>query len=461
MKIVESKIFDIFNLFLYHIQAKTDFLRKNSFILSNLDFVIFVAISIVLTVSLVSPTETIGIVSLMVPCLVGLRMLITKGDKIELTLADFFLILYFLICFISNLTSSLVPQSLYGFMKTSIYFVFYLSVAQFLKSNKNYIVYILVLLAILVSFESIIGISQNIVRVESIAHWQDTSYVNPEDIISRVYGTLKPYNPNLFAGWLVAAFPAVLGCFALLFKNLKSKKIYVKYAFIVSVISLLLAVLTIFLTGCRGAYIALFTMFLSVAIGSFLLIIFNKEYETYKNIWIKSVIGLLSAAFVFLLINKSILKRLLSIFIFRGDSSTSFRMNVYSSSIKMFQDNWLQGIGVGNKVFREIYGLYMMSGFDALSCYCIFLEMAVESGIFALIAFILFIGSLLYSGVKAFIKNGDLQYKILVFTAFISILAVVVHGFVDTVYFRPQIQFVFWTMAAILLTLVRQENTVK
>ena len=54
----------------------------------------------------------------------------------------------------------------------------------------------------------------------------------------------------------------------------------------------------------------------------------------------------------------------------------------------MFKDNWLLGIGVGNKNFREIYGLYMKTGFDALSAYNIYLETAVESGIFALIAFL-------------------------------------------------------------------------
>ena len=69
------------------------------------------------------------------------------------------------------------------------------------------------------------------------------------------------------------------------------------------------------------------------------------------------LIGLVVAIFVFV---PSILKRLLSIFVLREDSSTSFRMNVYNSSISMFKDNWLMGIGTGNKTFREIYGLYMV-----------------------------------------------------------------------------------------------------
>ena len=42
--------------------------------------------------------------------------------------------------------------------------------------------------------------------------------------------------------------------------------------------------------------------------------------------------------------------------------------------------------------------------------------------------------------------------------AIISIVAVMVHGLVDTVYFRPQIQYLFWTMAAILTVLVRKDK---
>ena len=133
-------------------------------------------------------------------------------------------------------------------------------------------------------------------------------------------------------------------------------------------------------------------------------------------------------------------------------------MNVYNSAIQMFHDNWLCGIGVGNKVFREIYGLYMLSGFDALSCYCVFLEMAVESGILSLLAYLMFLGSLLFAGVRSFIQSKDYNYKVLLFITFISIVAVMVHGLVDTVYFRPQIQYVFWIMAAILTVLVRKDK---
>ena len=118
----------------------------------------------------------------------------------------------------------------------------------------------------------------------------------------------------------------------------------------------------------------------------------------------------------------------------------------------MFKDNWLLGIGVGNQNFREIYGLYMKTGFDALSAYNIYLETAVESGIFALITFVIFLSINIYSAVKYILKKSNIT-SIYLSIALVSIIGLLVHGFVDTVFFRPQIQFIFWIMIAIIRVL--------
>ena len=160
---------------------------------------------------------------------------------------------------------------------------------------------------------------------------------------------------------------------------------------------------------------------------------------------------MITAALMFL---TSLRARVLSIFAMRQDSSNSFRFNVYHSSIDMFKDNWLLGIGIGNQNFREIYGLYMKTGFDALSAYNIFLEIAVESGVFALIAFVGFLITLIKNSIQYIKKSENVKNVILISTALISICAVCIHGFVDTVFFRPQIQFVFWTMVAIVRAII-------
>ena len=145
----------------------------------------------------------------------------------------------------------------------------------------------------------------------------------------------------------------------------------------------------------------------------------------------------------------SLRARIFSIFAMRSDSSNSFRFNVYQSCIQMFKDNWLLGIGCGNQNFREIYGLYMKTGFDALSAYNIYLETAVESGIFALISFILFLGVNIHKAVKFVLSNKTIE-AVFVFAALLSLTGILTHGMVDTVFFRPQIQFTFWIMIGII-----------
>lgn len=452
MKLLDSKIFDCLNCCLAFVQNRLDNIRQNSFILSNIDIFILVSIFATLIISTFASTEIIGVISALVPVFVIIKVLMTKGEKIEIERCNFYLLLYLLICLISNFTSSMLPQSLYGFMKTLIYFAFYFAMCQFLKNKKNFVLPILAVIAILISAECVFALFQNAVGIQNISTWQDTSYVNPEDVLTRVYGTLKPYNPNLFAAYLIAGFPAVLAFFAICIKNCKIKST------IFSLVWVLICALVIFLTGCRGAYIALFVMLLGIVFTSYQIIFNDFNSEKLKNVW-KGVLAFCAIGSIsFLALNHGILQRIMSIFILRGDSSTSFRMNVYNSAIQMFQDNWLCGIGVGNKVYREIYGLYMLSGFDALSCYCVFLEMAVESGILSLLAYLMFLGSLLFAGVRSFLKSKDYNYKVLLFVSSISIVAVMVHGLVDTVYFRPQVQYLFWTMAAILTVLVRKDK---
>lgn len=453
MKIYESKIFDGVNSVLALIQNKLDVVRQNSFLLLNIDYFILFFLLLTFFVSTFGTTGMIGAVSIFVPLLVVLKTLMTKGQKIAIEQCNFFILIYLLICFISNFTSSLPDKSFYGFSKTFVYIIFYFALCQFFKSNKKYIVAVLFFVALLVSAESVIGIIQDSLGLENISTWQDTSYVNEEDVLTRVYGTLKPYNPNLFAGFMLVGLPSVLGIGALFLQKKKFVHAVVALGFFFA------GMLTLFLTGCRGAYIGLLSVLIGIVVASYNIIFKDIAVAKLKSVWKWLVALSAGGGFGFLMLNHGILQRILSIFIMRGDSSTSFRMNVYHSAVQMFQDNPVYGIGVGNKVFREIYGLYMLSGFDALSCYCIYLEMAVESGIFSLIAYLLFVVSVLGAAVKTFFASRDYKKKVLIFSAFAAILAVLIHGFVDTIYFRPQIQYLFWTMAAIAVALVREEKT--
>ena len=451
----------LINLILDKIQNLLKPIYERSYILQNIDWIVGLNIFLVIISSTFTQSDNIGYFAIFTILLTSIKLLAKSGEKFEMDLADKLLLIYFLFVLISVAGSSLLYLSIKGFFKTLTYLGFYVSVIHYLKNNKDRIKYIFIILALCAFYESITALLQNFGAVEEISGWQDMSRLNPEEIMTRVYGTLKPYNPNLFGGYMLSIIPAFITLPFINEKFLSNK--LAKFLFLA--INLFLgglAVAALILTGCRGAYIGFF--FELVALTIFLYKFIKPELKRMFTAIISTFVLLIS----FIIISTSALRaRIFSIFAMRSDSSNSFRFNVYNSCVNMFKDNWLLGIGCGNQNFREVYGLYMRTGFDALSAYNIYLETAVESGVFALLAFIIFLGINIFKAAK-FInlncittcvigKEGNANIKDSVFTlaALLSIIGMLTHGMVDTVFFRPQIQFIFWIMVGIIRVLAK------
>ena len=411
---------------------------EKSYVLKKLDLLIFVNLLLVIFMSAGAPSDNIGYFAIFAIILTVLKLLFKPNARIRMTYSEAFLLFYFIFVLISVAGSTLFLYSFKGYCKTLIYLGFYFSLVDFLKDNRGKIKYIFLAIASVAIAESFFAIYQNSLSVSEISGWQDMSRLNPEEVMTRVYGTLKPYNPNLFGGYMLSALPSTLLLVFLPVLNRRYKTALYGLLFFT------LCAISIILTGCRGAYIGLFFEILLLVIITYK---FLKPY--YKKFFLMMTSVLTGLITLFVLSITSLRARIFSIFAMRDDSSNSFRFNVYNSCIQMFKDNWLLGIGVGNQNFREIYGLYMKTGFDALSAYNIYLETAVESGIFALISFLGFILSNIYLAVRYVYrkKNPNVLYLTI---ALVSLCGMLLHGFVDTVFFRPQIQFLFWTMMGVI-----------
>jgi len=431
----------LINKFLNIIQQLFKPIYDRSFILQNIDRLIGLNIFLVIFASTFASSDNIGYFALFAIMLTAVKLLTKTGEKFEMSLADKFLLLYFVFVVISVAGSSLFYLSLKGFFKTLTYIGFYISVVHYLKDNRDKIKWIYISFVLCACYETVFAFLQNFGAVEEISGWQDMSHLNPEEVMTRVYGTLKPYNPNLFGGYMLSIIPAFI---ALPFINKKLLPF--------SLLGGLLACITLILTGCRGAYIGLFFELIVL-----ICIIYKFLKPKLRKVF-TMLVGFGAIAISFIIVSTASLRaRIFSIFAMRSDSSNSFRFNVYNSCIQMFKDNWLLGIGCGNQNFREIYGLYMKTGFDALSAYNIYLETAVESGIFALIAFVSFVGINIYKAIRFICKNKFTD-SIFVLAALLSVIGILTHGIVDTVFFRPQIQFTFWIMIGIIRILTDTKN---
>ncbi len=443
-----SFFLESFNKFLGLIQSsKAAVFVRDSLLFCHIDFLIWLVFVAAVVSTCFMGSGAIGAFALLFFALNFIRLLFKEGETVKISKLDALFIIYFLFIFMSLMGSSLFMMSLKGFLKNVVYFLFYFTSVYFFLNNKKKVLPTMFLIGAIMSYESIVAIFQHFNRVEALAGWVDTSHMTSESqLISRSFGTLNPSNPNLLGGYLITGLSSVFAGFALNFKKKNTAWLWVFG------ILFALNVVAIIFTGCRGAYLGLLAFFgLMIWLLNYYV---KKVYGGFSNIK-KRYKNLIAGLFVFavaaIALTPSISRRFVSIFHFRGDSSISFRMNVYEAAVQMFKDNPFLGIGLGNVNFREIYGLYMKTGFDALGSYCVPLEVAVESGVFALIFFAAFIIYSVYKAFRVFLnENTNLTAKVVMFSIILCVVSTMAHGFFDTVWYRPQLQIIFWINIAIL-----------
>jgi putative inorganic carbon (HCO3(-)) transporter len=339
----------------------------------------------------------------------------------------------------ATVSSHYLSDSIIGLMKLIVYIVaYFLFTAIFQQSTKRKAITVAALLSTAVVVV-LYGLYQYAKGVQPLATCEDPT-VELQGI--RIFSSLN--NPNLLAGYLVPLVPLAAGMSVAAFS--KKQKIL---GTIAVGITLLLAVGTI-LTGSRGGYLGLFA-----GLAAIIYMIFSSIWCSHpsKRKWILVACASLPLMGLALHFVPAFDQRLSSIFAGREHSSNSYRMNVWLASLAMLKQNWWLGVGPGNKAFVKAYGLYMMSKFDALGTYCVLLEVAVEAGIVALASFIcLLVGVLSRGHICFWSKESDPVEKWLAGASGAALIAMMAHGVFDTVFYRPQVQFIFWLLVAILAT---------
>ncbi len=361
-------------------------------------------------------------------------------EKRELSHLDLFVLLLMGINIICAFSSHYLMASIKGLAKVIIYigsYFLFTAVLQASLKRRLAILFTLLLNGLLLAFY---GFYQYKIGVAPLATWEDPSVEGGGG--TRIFATMG--NPNLLAGFFTPLVPISLGL-TLYFAELKK--------YITAIALLLLSgalVLAIVFTGCRGAYIALgaclFMLGFSISVWAW------KYLPSVRKFL--PVIALLICVGLALIVWKvpQVQERIGSMFSGRDHSSNSYRMNVWIASLHMFAQNWWLGIGVGNEAFRLAYGLYMVSGFDALGTYCVPLEIAVENGIVGVLIFGLLVGLTMLKAHKLFWdKENDLKaWRWVILGLSAALFALMIHGMVDTVFYRPQVHFIFWLCVSLI-----------
>ncbi|AFY61442.1 IctB family putative bicarbonate transporter [Synechococcus sp. PCC 6312] len=346
--------------------------------------------------------------------------------------------LYWSIAVVATAFSPVKAAAFQGLIKLSLYMGFFALAERVMRSPKwrSGLITIYLLTALVVS---IYGVRQWIFGADALATWTD-----PQSELAnttRVYSYLG--NPNLLAGYLLPAIPLSLASiFA--WRGWLPK--------LLGGVMLGLSTSSLIFTFSRGGWLGLV-----VSLGTLSLLLLYWLLPRLPRFWqfwaFPALLGGLAVLVVAaMILVPAIRGRVLSIFAERNDSSNNFRINVWAAVQDMIRDRPILGIGPGNEAFNKVYPLYQRPGYTALSAYSIFLELLVEAGTIGFAAFVWFLLTTLTQAWQTLNHLRKMRHPdgFWLMAALATMLGMLTHGLVDTIWYRPEVATLWWLMIAVV-----------
>jgi putative inorganic carbon (HCO3(-)) transporter len=371
----------------------------------------------------IAPYVSTGIIGavLTLGALIWLGMVLTR--PLQLTPITLAVLAFWGMTTVAALCSPVLKTSLYGWSLSTLYLVGFALLSRVRRLSWVIGAYLLT-----VGIVGLEGLHQWRDGAAALATWVDQE--SPLKDTTRIYSYLG--NPNLLAAYLLPAVPLGLaGVFT--WQRWSARLLGGTMA--------LLALFCIGLTYSRGGWLALGF----VAVG--LMILGLGRLRPMLRLGLSGgVVAILLLVITFI---PSIQVRLSSIFSGRNDSSNNFRITVWETVRQMIQDHFWLGIGPGNKTFEAIYPYYQRAGFNALGAYSVPLETWVEVGFIGLIVWLWMLVTIAVWGVGLWFTLPPRQAWWCA-AALLFVIGLLVQGLFDTVWYRPQVQTLWWFGVAII-----------
>lgn len=279
---------------------------------------------------------------------------------------------------------------------------------------------------------SIIGIMQYFIGSPSDI-WQDAALFST--INGRTVSTFE--NPNVLGEYLITSIPITMA----LSSCVKKKNM----AFALAVSSLL-EISCLVLTWSRGAWLGI------IIAGAFTLFLVSKRWL------VAGVLSLPIAAAGVTCLGGNVISRFTSILNF-SDSSTSYRINIWKSSLKMIGDRLLYGVGVGESAFNTVFPYYAASGItSAFHSHSLYLQITAETGIFSLIIFLTIVFIFVQKALSFAKKALSRRNRAFALGIFCSVTAFLLQGFTDHVWYNNRIYLLFWLVMGLFAAHINQSK---
>ena len=138
--------------------------------------------------------------------------------------------------------------------------------------------------------------------------------------------------------------------------------------------------------------------------------------------------------------------------------SRSIRIDIYHYSIDLAKSHPIAGIGLGEfqqsveKISASNLGFQLYGLSYALHPHNIFLAFWLYLGLFGFLSFLYLLGSFFWNLAK---RGGDILFLSALFAAMV---AIIIHGLVDTTYFKNDLSAIFWLILALGLIVGTKKN---
>jgi len=273
------------------------------------------------------------------------------------------------------------------------------------------------------------GILQNYTGVGDQT-WQDADMFS--DITGRVVSTLE--NPNVLAEYLILIIPFVI--VSLFFaKQATTRMPYAIY--------MICTVVCLVYTWSRGSWLGFM-----IAAAILFIIINKKAIVVYLG-------TLVLVPFAPLVLSDTIIQRFTSIGNIT-DSSTSYRVSIWTASLNMIRHYIIEGIGVGIESFKLVYPGFALAGIEgAPHSHSLYLQVCVENGIAGLavlIFIIFFFAQYCFTAIK---KANEKYIKLLAAAGMCAVFGFLLNGFTDFVWYNYRVYLMFWITVAITVAVCR------
>ncbi|MFO5494000.1 MAG: IctB family putative bicarbonate transporter [Cuspidothrix sp.] len=415
--------------------------RQSSILMQWADMIALALLSLIYGLA---PFVSSTLTGVLLVAAVGFWLLLTLSDDISPANATFvtpihlLVLLYWVVAVISTALSPVKKAALGDLQTLTLYLLLFALCARVLRVARfrSWLITLYLHISLIVS---VYGMRQWFFGAKALATWVDPE--SPLAKTTRVYSYLG--NPNLLAGYLLPA--VVLSLVAMVAWQGWIKKALALTMFIVNTATLIL-------TFSRGGWIALLAGLFSVAV--LLIYWWSINMPPFWRTWslpmlLGGVVGLLVIGMLFV---EPFRLRVVSIFADRQDSSNNFRKNVWEAVFQMIRDRPITGIGPGHGAFNKVYPLYQRPRYTALSAYSIFLETIVETGFLGFTCFLWLIVVTFNTGFLQLQKLREARNieGLWLIGAIATMLGMLSHGLVDTVFYRPEVNTLWWLMMAVV-----------